>query len=79
MLVEISNAGRGVANWGVRVFERVRGSEYRLHSEDIREISFAPERIRTALEKRFSRVWIYDAQRSRPTAKSERLYFVCGV
>jgi hypothetical protein len=77
VVIEISNAGRGVANWGVRVFERVRDSEYRLHSEDIPEISFAPERIRSALEKWFSRVWIYDAQRSRPTAHSERLHFVC--
>jgi SAM-dependent methyltransferase len=77
MVIEISNAGRGVANWGVRVFERVHGSEYRFHSEDIPEISFPPERIRAALEKWFSRVWIYDAQRSRPTARSERLHFVC--
>jgi SAM-dependent methyltransferase len=77
MVIEISNAGRGVANWGVRVFERVHGSEYRFQSEDIPEISFAPERIRAALEKWFSRVWIYDAQRSRPTARSERLHFVC--
>jgi SAM-dependent methyltransferase len=79
MLLEITAAGRGVANWGTRVFERVGDSEYRLHSEDIPEISFPPERIRTALEKLFSRVWIYDAQRSRPTAKSERLHFVCRV
>lgn len=79
MLLEITAAGRGVANWGTRVFARVGDSEYRLHSEDIPEISFPPERIRTALEKLFSRVWIYDAQRSRPTAKSERLHFVCQV
>jgi SAM-dependent methyltransferase len=77
MVIEISNVGRGVANWGVRVFERTRDADYRLHSEDIPEISFPPERIRTVLEKRFSRVWIYDARRSRPTAKSERLHFVC--
>jgi SAM-dependent methyltransferase len=77
LVLEISSAGRGVANWGARVFERVRDSEYRLHSEDIPEISFPPERIRAALDKRFSRVWIYDAQRARPTARSERLHFVC--
>jgi SAM-dependent methyltransferase len=77
MLLEITGAGRGVVNWGARVFERVADDEYRLHSEDIPEISFPPERIRAALEKLFSRVWIYDAQRSRPTAKSERLHFVC--
>jgi hypothetical protein len=77
MVLEISTAGRGVANWGARVFERVHDSEYRLHSEDIPEISFPPERIRAALERLFSRVSVLDSQRSRPTARSERLHFVC--
>jgi SAM-dependent methyltransferase len=77
MVLEISTAGRGVANWGARVFERVHDSEYRLHSEDIPEISFPPDRIRAALERLFSRVSVLDSQRSRPTARSERLHFVC--
>jgi SAM-dependent methyltransferase len=77
IVIDVTNGGRGVAVWEIRVFEHVGDSRYRLHAEDIREISFAAERIRTALEKLFSRVWIYDAQRARPTAKSERLHFAC--
>lgn len=77
MLMDVTDGGRGVAVWEIRIFEHLGDSEYRLRAEDIREISFPPERIRTALEKLFSRVWIYDAARSRPTARSERLHFVC--
>jgi SAM-dependent methyltransferase len=77
IVIDVTNGGRGVAVWEIRIFEHVGDSRYRLHAEDIREISFPPERIRTALEKLFSSVWIYDAQRSRPSAKSERLHFVC--
>jgi predicted TPR repeat methyltransferase len=79
MVMDVTSGGRGIAVWEIRVFEHVRDSEYRLHSEDIREISFPPERIRAALEKLFSRVWIYDAVRSRPSASSQRLHFVCSA
>src|SRR5262249_35636022 len=58
IVIDVTNGGHGVAVWEIRVFEHVGESEYRLHAEDIREISFPPERIRTALEKLFSRVWI---------------------
>jgi predicted TPR repeat methyltransferase len=77
LVLDVSDAGRGVVNWEIRVFEDVGESQYRLHTEDIREISFPAEQIRTALRKRFSRVWTYDTRRSRPSAQSERLHFVC--
>ena len=78
-VINVSSAGRGVVTWELRVFERVRGSEYRLHEEDVCEISFPAERIKKELERRFSRVWIYDARRSRPSPRSERLHFVCAA
>jgi len=77
LVMDVQKAGRGVVTWGLRVFERTRGSDYRLHEEEIPEVSFPPDRIRAALEKMFSRVWIYDARRARPSPRSERLHFVC--
>jgi SAM-dependent methyltransferase len=77
LVMDVTAMARGVVAWELRIFERIDGSQYRLHREDIREVSFPPERIRAALEKRFSRVWIYDERRTRPTPKSERLHFVC--
>lgn len=77
--VAITERPRGGVVWHLDVFERVRASTYRLHREEIPEVSFPAERIRAALRKRFTRVWTYDARRSRPSARSERLHFVCRV
>ncbi len=77
LLIDVRDEGDGVYAWKVRVFEHCDDSTYRLHIEDIRETAFALDRIRQALAERFRRVRIFDAERSRPTPRSERLYFVC--
>jgi hypothetical protein len=77
MVIAIVDAPRGAVDWEINVFERVRGSSYRLHLDVIREVSFPAERIRDALRKRFARIWTYDASRARPSANSNRLHFVC--
>lgn len=77
MVISIVEAPRGAVDWEINVFERVRGSSYRLHLDVIREVSFPAERIRAALRKRFTRIWTYDARRTRPSAQSDRLHFVC--
>jgi SAM-dependent methyltransferase len=77
MVIAIVHAPRGVVDWEINVFERVRGSTYRLHLDVIREVSFSAERVRDALRKRFTRIWTYDARRARPSAQSDRLHFVC--
>jgi SAM-dependent methyltransferase len=77
LLIDVTRASRRVYLWKIRVFEHVGGSDYRLHAEDIREVAFPAERIRRSLDRRFARVWSYDAERSRPTSRSLRLYFVC--
>jgi SAM-dependent methyltransferase len=79
MVIAIVQAPRGAVDWEINVFERVRDSTYRLHLDVIREVSFPTERIRAALRKRFTRIWTYDARRSRPSAQSDRLHFVCRV
>jgi hypothetical protein len=61
----------------VKIFEHVGGDGYRLHAEEIREVSFPAEQIREALRARFRRVSVYDQQRARPSVRSGRLHFVC--
>ena len=78
LLIDVRDGENEVYDWKVRIFEHVRGSTYRLHAEDIREAAFPAERIKAALGTRFSRIRVYDAERPRPTARSLRLYFVCG-
>jgi SAM-dependent methyltransferase len=77
MVMDVVDGGRGVCVWSVRVFEHLDGDTYRLHAEDIREKSFPVDRVKRSLQRRFRRVWIYDARRKRPSALSERLHFVC--
>jgi SAM-dependent methyltransferase len=77
MVIAIVQAPRGAVDWEINVFERVRGSSYRLHLDVIREASFPTERMRAALRRRFTRIWTYDARRARPSAQSDRLHFVC--
>jgi predicted TPR repeat methyltransferase len=77
LVMDVTDGGDGVSVWSIRIFEHLDKSDYRLHSEDIREVSFRLDRIKTSLNARYRRVWTYDAQRSRPTSRSERLHFVC--
>jgi SAM-dependent methyltransferase len=77
LLLEVVAGGDDVYVWRLRVFEQAGGSNYRLHTADIPETAFELSRIRPALADRFSRVSVYDAERSRPSAASMRLHFVC--
>lgn len=77
LVMDVSDGGEGVSVWSIRVFEHLGDSSYRLHSEDIHEVSFPLDRIKASLEERFRSVRTYDAHRSRPTSRSERLHFVC--
>jgi hypothetical protein len=76
-VLDIVENGRAGVVVEVSVFERQGNGDYRLHSVRIPEISFPVERVERALRKRFARVRVYDQFRSRPTALSERLHFVC--
>jgi hypothetical protein len=63
--------------WELRIFERTGPSNFELHCEDIPEVSYPAETISATLRESFSRVWIYDRERKRASARSGRLYFVC--
>jgi len=65
----------GGSNWNIKVFEQLKGSRYALHEEDIVEVSFPLPEILSALRVHFMRVRVIDADRSRPSARSERLFF----
>ena len=77
-VLDVVENGRAGVVVEVSVFERRGDGDYRLHSARIPEISFPVERVTRALRKRFARVRVYDQFRSRPTALSERLHFVCA-
>lgn len=77
LIMDVTDAGRGVSNWNIKVFARQTGDRYRLFAEDIREVSFPADRIRHALLERFAAVEVIDRARRRPSSRSEQLFFVC--
>ena len=75
--INVTGGPRGIANWNIRVFEHRRGNRYGLFEEDIREISFPVNKIRSALQKQFNSIKVIDPTERTPSTKSDRLYFVC--
>jgi SAM-dependent methyltransferase len=75
--INVTDGRRGIANWNIRVFEHRRGNKYGLFEEDIEEISFPGNKIRAALRKQFTSIKVIDSTARRPSAKSDRLYFIC--
>ena len=77
LIMEITAVGRRASNWNIKVFERTQAKRYLLHEENIQEASFPMHKIDSALRIHFRHVKIIDTDRRRPSAESERLYFVC--
>jgi len=77
LIMDITDAGRGVSNWNIKVFERQAKDIYKLFEEDIQEVSFPVEQVREALLENFKAVKIIDPGRRRHSNMSETLYFLC--
>ena len=75
--INVTDGRRGIANWNIRVFEYQNRNKYRLFEEDIKEISFAVNKMKAALRKQFTNVKVIDPTERTPSTKSDRLYFVC--
>lgn len=78
LIMKVSGLGNNKqSNWNIKVFERTRRNRYRLHEEDIQEVSFPTRKIVRALRVHFPLVEIIDPDRKLPSMESERLYFIC--
>ena len=77
LIMTVTAAPGHTSNWNIKVFELVRGNRYVLHEENIQEASFPRRRIVNALRPHFPHVEVIDTDRSRPSSRSERLYFIC--
>lgn len=78
LVMKVSMFSKVIADWDIRVFERVKPRTYRLHHEIIKERSFSNEHVRKLLRSCFDSVHVYDFARwSRAKSTSGRLYYVC--
>ncbi|MBI4590645.1 MAG: class I SAM-dependent methyltransferase [Candidatus Rokubacteria bacterium] len=78
LIMNVIDAGRGIAGWDTKIFERSGRAGYRLHHEIIKETSFPVGRVMSALRRDFAFVRALDMEtRSRPSRTSRRVVFVC--
>ena len=75
MIIDVTALPNSASNWNIKVFEKVNGNHYALHEEDIIEVSFPLPQILAALRVQYAKVRVIDTDRTRPSAKSERLFF----
>ena len=75
LIIDVTALPSGGSNWNVKVFEHLNGSRYALHEEDIVEVSFPLRQVAAALRAHYVKVRVVDSDRTRPSAKSERLFF----
>ena len=75
LIIDVTALPSGGSKWNVKVFEHLNGSRYDLHEEDIVEVSFPLPQVMAALRTDYMKVRVIDPDRSRPSAKSERLLF----
>jgi len=76
LIIDVTAFPSGGSNWNVKVFEHLDGSRYALHEEDIVEVSFALRQVMAALRVHYAKVRVVDPDRTRPSGKSERLFFI---
>jgi hypothetical protein len=75
LIIDVTALPNSASNWNIKVFEKVNGNRYALHEEDIIEVSFPLPQILAALRDQYAKVRVIDTDRTRPSAKSERLFF----
>jgi SAM-dependent methyltransferase len=77
LIIDVTALQKRGSNWNVKVFEFMNGRRYVLREEDIVEVSFPLRQIVAALRTHYVKVRVIDPERTRATAKSERLFFTC--
>ena len=76
MMVDVTNAGRGVSNWNIKVFEHQRKNHYTLYEENIKEKAFPLDQVKKALAL-YRKVQAMDIIGKRLPTKMNRVVFVC--
>jgi SAM-dependent methyltransferase len=76
LVMDVTARGGGVFPWDVRIFERVKDDQFRLHHERIGELGIPLARIHEALTPRFELLEATDTGGRPVNDESDRAYFV---
>ena len=77
LVIDVKKLGKNLYDWELKVFENIRNDEYRLHVENIKEVSFLIKRIKDELRKNFIIKKALTEESKRVSGNSDRVYFVC--
>jgi len=77
VVIKVNGGRAGEFAWDVKIFEHHKRADYKLIEETIEETAIPMQRILTALRSSFTEVKVFDPEGTRPSDRSERLYFVC--
>lgn len=77
MIMDVSDAGDGISNWNIKVFEKKEDTLYELHEENICEISFPVEQVENELKIVFDIVVLKEKFRKSPEDYLQSVYFIC--
>jgi SAM-dependent methyltransferase len=75
LVMDVTTGRGGVFPWDVRIFERVKDNQFRLHHERIGELGVPLARIHEALTPRFELLEATDTQGRPANDESDRAYF----
>jgi len=76
MIMNITNKGKGVVNWNIKVFEEK--NKNMIFEENIEEKSFPVEGITEILNNIYSEVESFDQEKNKVSENSNRVYFICS-
>lgn len=76
LIMDVTALPNHGSNWNIKVFDCLKSDRYRLHEEDIVEVSFPTSKILASLRACFPKVRVIEADGSRPSAKSEKVFFI---
>jgi SAM-dependent methyltransferase len=75
LIMDVTTGVAGVFPWDVRIFERVKDNEFRLHHERIGELGIPLARIHEALAPRFELLEATNTEGRPANDESDRAYF----
>lgn len=77
MIMDVSDVGEKIVNWNVKIFEHTKDDQYRLHEENIREVTFPTDNVTKLANSIFGFVEVVDLDETHPKKNGERLHFIC--
>ncbi len=76
MLMKVQDKGRGIFNWDIKIFEWLKGHQFKFVEENIKEANFSITKVKLALSQ-FSSVKLMDTKNKNVSEKSDRVFFIC--